>query len=286
MSTPSTFNPQVYKETTRLQWQDAAKAWNDWGPILREWLGPATDTMFDMARIGAGSRVLDVAAGAGDQSLSAAERVGANGHVLATDISSNILEFAAENALVQGYENFDTKVMDGEELAVPAGSFDAAISRVGLIYFPDQQKALRNIRRALKTDGWFSAVVYSTPQNNGFFSTPVSIIRERAKLPPPAAGQPGPFSLGSPGVLKDILASAGFTDIEERVMSAPLLRPKAADCVRFERESFGALHQMLGGLDASEQDDVWAEIATALGEYETDSGFEGPCEMVVVSGKN
>ena len=102
MSTPSTFNSQAYKETTRLQWQDAAKAWNDWGPTLREWLGPATDAMFDMARIETGSRVLDVAAGAGDQSLSAAERVGSNGHVLATDISSNILEFAAENALVQG----------------------------------------------------------------------------------------------------------------------------------------------------------------------------------------
>jgi SAM-dependent methyltransferase len=286
MSTPSTFNPQVYKETTRLQWQDAAKAWNDWGPTLREWLGPVTDAMFDMARIEAGSRVLDVAAGAGDQSLSAAERVGVNGHVLATDISSNILEFAAENALVQGYENFNTKVTDGEELDVPVGSFDAAISRVGLIYFPDQQKALGNIRRALKTGGWFSAVVYSTPQNNDFFSTPVSIIRERAKLPPPAAGQPGPFSLGSPGILKDTLATAGFTDIEERVMSAPLILPKAADCVRFERESFGALHQMLGSLDASEQNDVWEEIAVALGEYETDSGFEGPCEMVVVSGRN
>jgi SAM-dependent methyltransferase len=286
MSTPSTFNPQVYKETTRLQWQDAAKSWNDWGPTLREWLGPVTDAMFDMARIEAGSRVLDVAAGAGDQSLSAAERVGANGHVLATDISSNILEFAAENALVQGYENFGTKVTDGEELDVPAGSFDAAISRVGLIYFPDQQKALGNIRKALKPDGWFSAVVYSTPQNNGFFSTPVSIIRERAKLPPPAVGQPGPFSLGSPGVLKDTLATAGFTDIEERVISSPLILPKAADCVRFERESFGALHQMLGSLDASEQNDVWEEIAAALGEYETDSGFEGPCEMVVVSGRN
>jgi hypothetical protein len=69
-------------------------------------------------------------------------------------------------------------------------------------------------------------------------------------------------------------------------MSAPLTLPTAADCVRFERESFGALHQMLAGLDESRQADVWEEIATALKSYETGSGFEGPCEMVVVSGRN
>jgi SAM-dependent methyltransferase len=155
-----------------------------------------------------GSRVLDVAAGAGDQSMVAAKRVGPTGSVLATDISPNILEFAAENARMQGYANFETQVADGEALDVPAAGFDAAISRVGLIYFPDQQKALASIRRALRPGGRFAAVVYATPQNNGFFSVPVPIIRDRAKLPPPAVGQPGPFSLGAPGVLAETLAKA------------------------------------------------------------------------------
>ena len=83
------FDAVKYKETTREQWQAAARAWNDWGPLLRDWLGPATDIMLDMAAIGPGHRVLDVAAGAGDQTLQAAERVGPSGHVLATDISAN-----------------------------------------------------------------------------------------------------------------------------------------------------------------------------------------------------
>lgn len=285
MSAQSAFDPQLYKETTRQQWQDAAGAWNAWGPLLSTWLGPSTEAMLDMAGITTGSRVLDVAAGAGDQSMTAAARVGPTGSVLAADISSNILEFAAENARMQGHENFETVVADGEELDLPAASFDAAISRVGLIYFPDQQKALANIRKALRPGGRFAAMVYSTPQNNGFFSVPVSIIRERAKLPPPAAGQPGPFSLGSPGVLADTLAKAGFTDIEERVIDAPVHLPKAEDCLRFERESFGALHQMLAGLGAAAQNDVWQEIAAALGKYQTASGFVGPCEMVVASGR-
>ena len=69
------FDPIAYKTTTCAQWQDAAKAWNDWGGLLRTWLGPATDAMLDMAGVAQGDRVLDVAAGAGDQSLLAAERV-------------------------------------------------------------------------------------------------------------------------------------------------------------------------------------------------------------------
>ena len=100
--TATHFNPQLYKTTTRQQWQTAAKAWNDWGGTLRTWLGPATETMLDMAEVGTGSRVLDVAAGAGDQSLQAADRIGADGYLLATDISSNILEYAAAAARQRG----------------------------------------------------------------------------------------------------------------------------------------------------------------------------------------
>ena len=279
------FDPALYKTTTCQQWQSAAKAWNDWGGTLRSWLGPATEAMLDMAAVDAGSRVLDIAAGAGDQSLQAAHRVGPDGHVLATDISSNILEYAAAAARAQGLAQLGTQVMDGESLDVEAGSFDAAISRVGLIYFPDQQRALKGILQALRPGGRFAAVVYSTPQNNAFFSLPVSIIRERAQLPPPLPGQPGPFSLGSPGVLRQALIEAGFVDAEDLVLAAPLRLPSAADCVRFERESFGALHQMLGGLDAPTQDSVWSEIEQALTRFEGPDGFVGPCELVIASGR-
>lgn len=280
------FDPKGYKTTTHSQWQDAAKAWNDWGQVLNQWLGPATQTMLDMAGVTTGSHVLDVAAGAGEQSLSAAARIGPTGRVLATDISENILEFAAENARAEGYGNLDTMVIDAEALDVAPASFDAAISRVGLIYFPDQMAALARIRAALRPGARFAAMVYSTPQNNGFFSVPVSIIRDRAALPPPLPGQPGPFSLGGPGVLAELLERAGFTEMKETVIQSPLRLPSAADCLRFERESFGALHQMLSGLKAKDQHTVWEEIAVALTKYETADGFEGPCEMVVASGRN
>ena len=278
------FDPDQYKATTRQQWDDAAEAWHSWGPTLETWLGPATEAMLDAAGITTGTRVLDVAAGAGGQSLAAARRVGPAGRVVATDISSTILTYAAKAAAEAGITNVETIEADGEALeSLAAGTFDAVISRVGLIYFPDQQAALAGMRRALRDGGRIAAVVYSTPDRNGFFSVPVSIIRERAQLPAPQPGQPGPFSLGGPGVLESVLAEAGFRDIEVEVVPSPLRLPSASNCVRFERESFGALHQMLAGLGESERSATWAEIETQLAQFQTGDGFVGPCELLVAS---
>jgi SAM-dependent methyltransferase len=240
--------------------------------------------MLDLAGVGPGARVLDVAAGAGGQSIAAARRVGPAGAVLATDISSRILEHAERQASAAGVANIATKTMDGEEIDVEAGVYDAVISRVGLIYFPDQQAALTGMLRALRPGGRAAAVVYSTPERNEFFSIPVSIIRRRAQLPPPAAGQPGPFSLGADGVLAAAFERAGFHDVEIRTVPAPLRMPSAAECLRFERESFGALHQMLGGLDESGRDAAWAEIESELVRFEGPHVFEGPCELLVAAG--
>ncbi|MDQ0591323.1 class I SAM-dependent methyltransferase [Variovorax paradoxus] len=285
VTAPPAFNAAAFKTTTRAQWQAAAEAWHRWGPFLGRWLGDATETMFDLARIGPGSRVLDVAAGAGEQSIGAARRAGASGHVLATDIAPALLERAAADAKAAGLSNLETLELDGEALdTLPAGSFDAAISRVGLIYFPDQQRALAGMRRALRPGGRVSAVVYSTPERNAFFSIPVKIIRERARLPAPLPGQPGPFSLGAEGALEAAFAKAGLRDIEVRRVPSPVRLASAAECVRFERESFGALHQMMVGLDEAERASTWDAIEEALRQFEGSEGFVGPCEMLVGAG--
>src|SRR3954471_18849749 len=279
------FDPVAYKRTTAEQWQTAAEPWYRWGPTLEAWLGEATETMLDMAGVALTARVLDVAAGAGGQTLTAARRVGAYGHVLATDISTNILAFAERSVREAGLRNVETRVLDGEQLDVEPGTFDAVISRVGFIYFPDQHTAFVGMRLALRPGGRLAGIVYSTPEANRFFSIPVAIIRRRAQLPPPAPGQPGPFSLGAPGVIDAAFAEAGFTEVEVRRVEAPLRLPSTAEFVRFARESFGALHQMLAGLGDAEREEAWSEIEAELSRYETAAGFEGPCELLVAAGQ-
>ena len=274
------FDPAAYKETTRVQWQDAAHAWHSWDPVFDRWLGPATELMLDLAGVGEGTRVIDIAAGSGGQSIVAARR-GAT--VLATDISSNILEEAAQAARAAGISTIATHVVDGESLDVDPGTFDAAISRLGLMYMPDKQGALAQARRVLREGGRYAAIVFAEPDRNGFFSVPIGIIRRRAQLPPPAPGLPGPFSSAG---LRDQLDAAGFREVEVHRVDAPLEVSSAAECARLERESFGALHQMLAGLAEEERQDTWREIESALGEFETAEGFRGPCELLVGVGTN
>jgi len=279
------FDAAKYKQTTLAQWDSAAAAWHRWEGLLSRWLGPATETMLDMAGVERGSRVLDVAAGAGEQSITAARRVGEAGHVLATDLSAQILQFAQRAAGLAGLRNVATRAIDGERLhELAADPFDAVISRVGLIYFPDRQRALRGMRDSLRSGGKAAAMVYAGAEQCGFFSQPVSIIRRRAQLPPPLPGQPGPFSLGQPEVLEKTFADAGFREVRIERVAAPLRLPSAADCLRFEQESFGALHQMLGGLSDTAQDEAWEEVGQALEQFEVGGQFEGPCEMLIAVG--
>lgn len=165
------FDPIRYKQTTRQQWERAAEAWYRWGPLLHRWLGPATERMLDLAGVGEGARVLDVAAGAGEQTLAVARRIGAGGRVLATDISPAILAYAESSARAEGHGNVTTRELDS-----------------------------------------------------------------------------------------------------------------AGECLRFEKESFGALHQMLSGLDDGEQEAAWTEIEQALETFESGGRFTGPCELVLAVG--
>jgi hypothetical protein len=129
-----------------------------------------------------------------------------------------------------------------------------------------------------------AAMVYSSAEKNPFFSTPVSILRRRAKLTAPLSGQPGPFSLGTTKKLEDLLNQARFRNTQVQKVNAPIRLSSAEDCLQSEQELFGAPHQMLSGLPDTEQDDAWKQIEDALGEFETNGQFEGPCEMLIAVG--
>ena len=279
------FDPVTYKQTTRDQWQAAAQAWNRWAPVLEQWLGAATERMLDLADLRERSHVLDLAAGTGGQSVAAARRVGPTGSVLATDIAPDILAFIAANADRAGVSTVEAQVMDAEHLELGDGRFDAVISRLGLMYLPNWQQALREIYRVLKPGGRIAAIVFSVPQDNPFLSIPISIIRRRAQLPPPAPGLPGPFSFGAPGVLEDAFQEAGFRDGVTSPVAAPVRLTSSAECVRFERESFAALHQMMAGLTEAEREAVWSEIVQELRAFQSANGFEGTCTLLVAGAR-
>lgn len=280
------FDAQAFKISTKEQWNAVASHWNRWGPLLDTWLGPATETLLDMCRVEPGSSVLHVAGGSGQDALQSAARVGPTGKVVSTDISEEISTLAASNFQAAGLPHASAQVMDGECPEFGDQRFDAVISRVGLIYFPDQIGSVRKQMAALKPGGRVGALVYATPQECRFFSDPVSVIRKHAGLAQPAPGVPGPFSLGQPGAIEELFREAGLSDIQSRKIETPVMLESAKECLRFEHESFGALHQMLSNLDDSAKEAAWSEVESALGQFEMNGRFVGPCVMIAASGVN
>ena len=275
------FDAAKYKNAQREQWNKDGAAWRRWNPTLDRWYGEATRQMLDLARIQPGQRILDIAAGAGEPAVSAAERVGPGGYVLATDISEGIVELALEVARERGLEQVETRVMDGEKLDLPDASFDAVLCRLGLMYMPHPVTALREWRRALRAGGRVAVVVFSTPDRNSWGAVPASIIRRRAQLRPPVPGQPGPFSLGGPGVLEGLFRQAGLADPEIRAVPVPHRAASAAEYVRVAREAFGGFNAMMAQLPPQERESVWNEVEASMRSFESPGGFEVPGECLV-----
>lgn len=281
----TTFDASAYKKTTHEQWNSVAEHWNAWGPTLDRWLGPVTEVLLDMANVHAGSRVLHVAGGAGQEAIQTARRVGVSGIVVSTDISEALTALANSNFKRAGLQNVSARIADGEAITLAGEPYDVCLSRVGLIYFPDQVGAVKRQAAMLRPGGHVGAIVYATAEECRFFSDPVAVIRRHAALPPPVTGQPGPFSLGAPGRIEALFETAGLIDVQVRKIEAPLIMPSAAECLRFEQESFGALHQMLGKLDDAAKARAWSEVAEKLSAFEANGRFEGPCVMNVAVGR-
>jgi ubiquinone/menaquinone biosynthesis C-methylase UbiE len=176
------FDAAKYKSAQRDQWNEDAAAWNRWGSTVQRWFGSVTQRMLDLAQLGPGQRVLDIASGAGEPALSAAERLAPGGYVLATDLSEKFLAFAQQIAEERHLQNFETRVMDGENLELADASFEAVLCRFGLMYMPDRHRALTEWRRVLRPEGHVAVAVLSTPDKNGCGAVPLAIIRQRTQL--------------------------------------------------------------------------------------------------------
>ncbi len=268
----------------RATWESAAPGWAKWESEFTRNLVDATGTLFDHVNMTAGMRVLDLACGAGSQTLMAARRVGEGGSVVACDISDKILRHTRENADRAGLSNIETRRSAAEDLSGEGGQFDAAYSRLGLMLFAAPKTALAVLHGVLKPGGRFAALVFSTPDRNPYQAEPMKILLRHAGAPPPRPGQPGIFALGGPGVLEALLRESGFADIELATVRAPFQVASVDDALTFMQQAAGAYRAVIADLSEAGKAAAWAEVRDGLEKFKTASGFEVEMEFIIGSG--
>ena len=287
MITLPAIDPNLFKDAVRSQWNASAQGWNHHTPQIRAWLKATTDTMLEMAGITEGSSVLDVAAGAGDQTLDIANAVGPAGYVLATDLSPAILELAQANARSAGHRNIETRVADGERLPVENGRFDATVCRLGLMFFPDPLQGLREMHRATRIGGGICTVVFSRPDRNPCITILMSTAMKHAGLPPRDPYQPGGLlSLGKPGLADELFKAARFRDVATTAVDAPFHLPSARHYLDFIRASASPIQQILGRLEPDAAQAAWTEMEERLEQFTTPTGWVGPNELLLTAARH
>jgi ubiquinone/menaquinone biosynthesis C-methylase UbiE len=268
----------------RDTWESAAPGWAKWEHVFATGLSSATDALMDMAGLQPGMQVLDLACGAGSQSIEAAKRVGPNGGVVASDISATMLEHVRSNAAHAGLQNIETLECAAEDLEQAEARFDASICRLGLMLFPSPRKAVEAVRRALKPGARFAALVFTTPANNPFMAQPMAILLRHAGKSPPAPGQPGIFALGSDNVLERLMQDGGLGDVKTKIVRASLALPSASDALQLMQQAAGAYRAVVADLDDAAKSNAWSEVYERLKQFEAGGGFTTELELLIGSG--
>jgi ubiquinone/menaquinone biosynthesis C-methylase UbiE len=246
---------------------EAAEVWRQGAARRAQTLAIATERMLEQAGLKPGLRVLDIAAGTGDQSVLAGRIVGPNGSVLATDISASMLEAAVQAAREAGLDNIDTLVADASALNVPADSFDAAISRFGLMFMPDLHAALVRVQRSLKPGARFAALVWSTEDKNPYIGLQLKLVREMGRMPSPPPSLARTVSLSEPGKLADALSAAGFSEVQVTAVPTPRNFESVEDASTAMRQTSPAHGELGQAMSDAEREYYAVELQRRLATY-------------------
>jgi ubiquinone/menaquinone biosynthesis C-methylase UbiE len=272
------------KSELRSTWEKAAPGWAKWEKAFSAGLSAATDTLLDMASIRPGMRVLDLACGAGSQTIHTARRVGPGGSVVACDISATMLDHVRQSAAAANLQNIETFESAAEDLGERLPPFDAAISRLGLMLFPSPGRALKALQRVLKPGARFAALVFTTPDNNPFLARTMAIVLRCAGKSPPKPGQPGLFALGGNRILEGLMRDSGLVQIQTKVVAESLILPSASVALEMMRVAFGAYRAVVADLSDAEKAKAWNEVYECLKEFEGADGFRAQFEFIIGAG--
>jgi ubiquinone/menaquinone biosynthesis C-methylase UbiE len=277
---------RVQANETLREWHESAPYWEKHAPTIRLMFAPLTRAMIEEAGISLGQRVLDVAGGPGEPSLTIAETVGPTGSVTCTDAVAEMVKAAEREARRRGLTNMEFRQCSAERLPFDDDSFDAAVSRLGVMFFPDPSGGLREMLRVTRPGGANSFAVWHRSDLNPFSYVVTKVISRYVEPPATTPGAPDAFRFAAPGALVGILEKSGASDVRERLLKFYIAAPLTPEEFWAMRsETSGTLREKLTKLSEEERFRVAHEVQEAAREFFPNNQMSFPAQMIIVTGK-
>lgn len=273
-----------FRDAQRKLWDQDAAGWRKWSSFIDQGATKLSEHLVQLAGVTDGSRVVDIACGYGEPTLSAAKVAGPEGRVVATDISAGMIAYGRERVSAAGLTNVDFVVSDASSLEFPEHSFDAAVSRFGLIFEPEAETVARKVQQFLKPEGRISLASWASPDRVPFLGIPLMTALRELAVPPPPKGTPGPFARPTVESLGDLLRAGGFSDIATEEFDVTFVWPSIDNYILFIKETVPPLTALLSQHAPEAQSRVWSAITDAIGRFANPDGVTLVNRAIVASG--
>jgi SAM-dependent methyltransferase len=268
-----------------MMWGAVAPGWRENADFIDRRGEDLTGAMLDSVALRSGERVLELACGPGGLGLEMAELVAPDGEVVLSDIAAEMTAIAAERAHARGLTNVTTRELDLEDIDDPDGSYDAVLSREGIMLVPEPDRAAAEIRRVLKPGGRAAVSVWRSRDRNPWLAAMLDAVGAQlgGTFPPP--GVPGPLSLGEDGKLLAALSDGGFEDVEIEEIEMPWRGADFEEWWQRTTALAGPVSKLLAAQPAEAVESIRAHAREALSEYETSDGLEIPGMTLVATAR-
>jgi ubiquinone/menaquinone biosynthesis C-methylase UbiE len=267
MTDASPLDTSGVREAMRREWTEAAPGWRKWRAQFALQSRAVTELLLQAAHLRPGATVLDLASGSGEPAISLAEEVNATGHVVATDLVPAMLLGLHDVISSVKFHNLWIVGAEADSLPFANATFDCATCRLGLMFFPNPESAMGEIRRVLRPGGRAVFAVWGEAARNTFQTVTTGVLK-RFAAPPAGSGAPDVFKFAERGSVSSVFERAGFLSIEEQHHEIPWIWPGTPETFwEFNTEMRVSFRKLFEGLSPGQREAAKREVLAEVARY-------------------
>jgi ubiquinone/menaquinone biosynthesis C-methylase UbiE len=266
------------------RWSGSARFWEKHREIIRHMFARVTQALVEEAQIGSGQVVLDVATGPGEPALTLATLVGPQGKIFGVDPIPEMVAAARREASRLELRNVQFDVAFADHLPFPPDTFDAVVSRFGVMFFPSPLDAVREILRVLKSGQKLVLAVWHFAERNPFHFSMSRVVDRFVHSPLLEPDALDTFRFATPGKLREILIQSGVTAPTERLLQFTIHAPMSVEDFWALRLEMSKARDKISVLLPEQMTELKRQGLESISEFSTDRGISFSAEVLIVSG--